>query len=71
MILLSLEDPKDIALRGGGKRVRNRTHLRGHLTVGSVQANKQYGMGGRTLGMRPRSVSMLGDICVGITGEFW
>ena len=45
MILFSLEDPKDVTLCGGGKRVRDWSHLRRHPTAVSIQANKQDGTG--------------------------
>ena len=45
MILFSLEDPQDIALCGGRKRGRYRTHPRENLTAGSTHASKWHKIG--------------------------
>ena len=42
MILLSLEDPDDIALCGGGERIRDGTHQRKPLTVGSTKTKDEH-----------------------------
>ena len=65
MVLLSLEDPQDVTLCGGGKRARDRTHL----AARSIQAREQRKTGVRTVAMGPEPTSMLGDIYIGITGE--
>jgi len=70
MILLSLEDPQDGILCDGGKRVRICTHPREHLTDTSIQGNG-IRSGARTVAVGPGSVSVLGDICIGITKKFW
>ena len=69
MILLSLENRQDVALCGRGKRVRDRTHLKGHLTAGRFRQENDAEREVRTVAMWFGAVPMLGDICIGITGE--
>ena len=63
MILLSLEDPKDIAVCGGGEWGRDLTHPKERLQIGLTRASNSTECEERTASMLEFE-----GICMGIAG---